>query len=127
MDGASRVNAVIAEANDVLPAPIKDWPTWVRRLFFKRHKDRNERFDMFVFFFRNGASPEQSARWVMYPGVYDASAHRSMQDAVRQANINPQYFDRFRVFDLAAGYPWSESPDEAAARTGIRPSNYVGR
>lgn len=78
----------------------QEWPVYYRALFFKHHKNRRERFQLWLFFWANGMRPDRAVYWVMWHGGYDRSAHSSMQDLVRMALNNPSYFRRFPVHSL---------------------------
>jgi hypothetical protein len=83
--------------------PINTWPQWAREAFFCRHKYRNARMMLYLFFFKNGMPPNSAAYWVMAHQTYDQSAHNSIRDLVRLANNDPgHYLDRpgFKVLSM---------------------------
>lgn len=66
-------------------------PSWssipwrYKRMIIASHKDREERFQLFIFFINNGMYPPRARYWVMWHGGYDASADRQMQELVNRA------------------------------------------
>lgn len=81
---------------------FRDWPKWARLSFFKKHKDRKERFQLFLFFWANGMRPESALRWIMWHGTYDTSAWRSMEDLVNHTKTpkGVAYLNKFPVYDM---------------------------
>lgn len=80
-------------------APIQEWPGWTKSLLFKPHKNRNERYNLMIWLWRNGVSAEIAEPIVMFhhkfgndaDGTsykYDADAHRQMKTLVTDLN-NP--------------------------------------
>lgn len=60
---------------------LREWPVWAINAFFNVHKDRNERYRLFVFFYKNGMPPWHAVFWVMWHDTYDLSAWYSIADA----------------------------------------------
>jgi len=58
------------------------WPKWASDAFYKPHKDRNERFKLFVFFVKNDMSPEIALAWVTWHGGYDKAAMADLSNLV---------------------------------------------
>lgn len=89
--------------------PFTEWPSWILRIFVKDHKTFDDRFALFKFLFANGAAPEEAARWILFnpyaPLGYDASAHNHMRYLVNKAKNNPDYFMRFRIYDMSEKRP----------------------
>lgn len=83
---------------------IAKWPAWARESFFKMHKDRKERFMLFIFFWKNGMDADNAIKWVLWHGGYDDSAIRSMGDLKKNTLTvaGRQYLNQFRVLDMAA-------------------------
>lgn len=80
----------------------KDWPSWARLSFFKPHKNRSERFHLWLFFWANGMRAERATYWVMYHRTYDQSAWRSMADLENQTRCQAglKYLNNFPVYDM---------------------------
>lgn len=73
--------------------PYNTWPVWARKLFFKEHKNRVDRFTLFVFLVGNGTEPKIARRLILV-GQYDASAHNQMEELVtRGPPRNVMYWD----------------------------------
>lgn len=61
--------------------PWREWPQlWVDMLL-KQHKDRRERYRLFLFLWANGMEPQKAVFWVMWHFTYDKSAWLSITDA----------------------------------------------
>jgi len=98
-------------AADIIDDP-KTWPlVWIR-LLFTAHKDRRERYRLFVFLWKNGVPPLIARQWVMYHGIvnhakfgYDRSAWSSLEDAVKdtQTAEGRAKLSLNRVIDLQTG------------------------
>lgn len=68
--------------------PIPEWPSWTRELLFKEHKNRNERYNLIVWLWRNGVESAIAAEWTMYHGrfnqfEYDKQAHLQVEGLVK--------------------------------------------
>jgi len=84
--------------------PFNKWPQWAKSLFLIKHKDRNQRFRLWIFFWKNGMEANRARYWVMFGGGYDRSAWSSMQDLVNKTQT-PQgraYLGKFPVYDILA-------------------------
>lgn len=91
---------------DVLP-PLDKWPSVWRRLFFKPHKNNNERYRLFAFLYLNGLPGGSCVYWVMYHNTYDSTAWRDMRTlSFKLGNNDPKTvaaMNRNRVYDFALG------------------------
>jgi len=67
-------------AGDEFPTPAS-WPDLWRAMLFNPHKDRRDRYRLFVFLWGNGMQPHHAVFWVMWHGGYDRSAWNSIIDA----------------------------------------------
>lgn len=76
------------------------WPAWAKMSFDKKHKNRNERFKLFVFFWRNGMEPGTARRWVMIHDTYDKAAWESMEDLVQKTRTKhgTEYLERIPIY-----------------------------
>lgn len=73
---------------DLIRYPIDTWPAWVKTLTFKEHKDRNERYNLLIWLWRNGVVEHIAEKIVMYHGNYegyryDRAAIQQMADLVK--------------------------------------------
>lgn len=84
---------------------VSTWPTWAQVAFQKPHKDRNERFYLFVFLWKNGLEAWKAKEWMMWHRTYDRSAWQSMSDleAMTRVKGGRLYLQRFPVMDMALG------------------------
>lgn len=72
---------------------FKEWPTWARQLWFRRHLSNQERLRLFSFFFINGMDPDLIPRYVLKGNPdYDESAKSQMRFLVRRAKERPDTF-----------------------------------
>lgn len=57
------------------------WPQWLRNLYLKEHKNRQERWDLFVILTKNGVHPDVACNSIMIDNsVYDEKAIRQMYE-----------------------------------------------
>lgn len=85
--------------------PFNSWPRWAQQAFTKQHKNRDERYKLFVFFWKNGMEPGTAASWIMRYGNYDRNAYSSLYDAVRDCYTQEgrERLRRTKVIDLVSG------------------------
>lgn len=76
--------------------PMNMWPQWAVRLYLLAHKDRVQRFSLWLFFVGNGLEPNIARQWILSGGGYDLSAIRQMQELV---DIGPQ--GDYKYWDIA--------------------------
>jgi len=97
-------------AADIIADP-KTWPLfWIDKLF-TGHKDRRERYRLFVFLWKNGVPPDMAMDWTLYHGIntryfgYDRSAYSSLWDAVKDTKTQEgrAALNRTRCLDLTTG------------------------
>lgn len=55
-----------------------EWPRWLQQIFINSHKSLNERYRLWMFFYRNGMPPEVAVFWTMWHGGYDSGAWRAI-------------------------------------------------
>lgn len=97
-------------AKDLIADP-KQWPIHWIQLLFTAHKNRRERYRLFVFLWKNGVPPDIAVGWVMYHGTvnrkfeYDRSAWSSMDDAVNETKSvdGRERLKRVKCLDLISG------------------------
>lgn len=65
--------------------PIADWPRWAQQTFMKDHKNYQERFALFLFFYGNGLEGKKCIQWILYLGKYDVSAIRHLHNLLKDA------------------------------------------
>jgi len=86
---------------------FKDWPLWAKQSFLNKHKDRKQRFWLWLFLWKNGMRPERAVYWVMRHGGYDRNAWSSLQDLVKQTYTKEgrSYLTKqgFAVYDMETG------------------------
>lgn len=85
--------------------PMRQWPPWARQAFVKEHKNRDERFKLATFFWKNGMMAHQALAWVMWHGGYDRDAWRSMNDWKEMTNTSAgrEYLRNVPVMDITLG------------------------
>lgn len=82
--------------------PFRTWPRYLQDMMRIRHKNRQQRFKLFVFFWVNGVEPSVAKFLVMNRGQYDRQAWQSMNDLVNQTQT-PQgrrYLSSIPMIDL---------------------------
>lgn len=79
------------------------WPSVWRRLFFKSHKDRNERYRLYMFFFQNGMFPSRAYYWVVIHGGYDFYAHSSLAALMVETQTRQGGHERNRTYNFNLG------------------------
>lgn len=86
---------------------FKFWPAWARQAFFNPHKNRDQRFKLFLFFWKSGMQPERAFYWVMWHKTYDNNAYYSLRYALNQTRTakGRDYLNKIPVMDMAAGRP----------------------
>jgi len=67
---------------------LGEWPQPWPDLFFNPHKDRRDRYRLFVFFWLNGMPAHRCVYWVMWHRTYDRAAWRSIMDVVRDTETD---------------------------------------
>lgn len=95
---------------DIFPT-FNSWPLLWKNLFVKRHKNNNERYRLFAFFYLNGMEPFQAKKWVLIHGGYDFSAqndlHRLARGLTHQfPSVRTKFIEnlnRNRVYDFNLG------------------------
>jgi len=101
----------IFDSRDVF-FPTKTWPNHFRNLFNSDHLNRHQRFELWLFFWRNGLPPAAATYNVLWqrPSIvnsnlkYDKSAYMSVIDLEMTANsIRANYLNKFPVIDLSEG------------------------
>lgn len=90
-------------ANDEFP-PLQLWPKMWRQIFFNSHKDRSDRYRLFVFLYQNGMPPHHAVYWTMWHCTYDSSAWNSILDAANSTltSRGRAALGRNRVFNFYA-------------------------
>jgi len=97
-------------------ASLEWWPEWAVTTWLKAHKNRKDRYNLFVFFVMNGLAPQVAARLIMVRdadrkhnwiyGEYDKNAHRhlfiEMPKQLQDGNLTPR---DMRVFDIIEQRP----------------------
>jgi len=91
--------------------PTERWPNYFRGLFNSDHLDRRQRFELWLFFWRNGMNINQATYHVLWqkPSIkasrlaYDKSAEFSIKDLEKKALYEPKYLNKFPVIDLSEG------------------------
>lgn len=81
---------------------IEDMPYLWRRALFAPHKDRQDRYRLFVFLWFNGMMAHHAVYWVMWHNTYDHSAWSSIVDAANQT-LDPEgreKLGRNRIFNM---------------------------
>jgi len=67
-------------AGDEFPV-LNTWPDLWKAIMFEPHKDRRQRYRLFVFLYSNGMMAHHAVYWTMWHGGYDRSAWGSIVDA----------------------------------------------
>lgn len=89
--------------------PLSNWPEWAKTSFVNSHKDRNARFKLFVFFWKNGMEPYRAAHWTIgwhnrHGFPYDQAAMRQVNELVQAAQMmrgrQYAYMWRMPVLDI---------------------------
>jgi len=92
---------------------FKKWPDWARKAFFNPKKNGDERFKLFLFFWKSGMEPERAYYWVMWHRTYDTNAYMRLRDALNKTRTakGRAYLNRIPVLDMATGvvHPLSEN------------------
>lgn len=85
--------------------PFTQWPEWARMAFVKKHKNRDERFKLATFFWKNGMMAHHAVQWVMWHGNYDREAWKSINDWLRQTTTKEgrEYLQKIPVYDIQLG------------------------
>lgn len=78
----------IAEEGEIF-YPLSMWPPWAQNVYMKPHKNRVERFTLWVFLVGNGLEPELARGWVLLGGGYDSEALRQMHELVTTGPTTP--------------------------------------
>jgi len=70
-------------------APIEEWPTLWKDLLFTEHKNRNQRYNLMIWLWRNGVLENIARDIVLYHNkwsglMYDRDAMRQMDELVRE-------------------------------------------
>lgn len=81
---------------------LREWPLWAVNAFFNPHKDRTDRYRLFVFFYKNGMPPWHAVFWVMWHDTYDLSAWYSIADCYVEtfSDEGRAKLDRNRVLNI---------------------------
>lgn len=97
----NRLRALLIRADEFYP--IGMWPVWLQQIFLKRHKNRQERFKLWLFFWRNGMHRRRATYWVMSHGSYDRTAWASIQDLSRMSETREgqEYLNQFPILEIA--------------------------
>lgn len=91
--------------------PTETWPNHFRTLFNSDHLNRHQRFELWLFFWRNGLTSAQATYHVLWqkPSIksshlrYDNSAESSLKDLEKKTYTNIKYLTKFPVIDLSIG------------------------
>lgn len=107
---------ILREIEDEDWFEFSQWPTWAKSSYLKRHKNRAERFNLWLFFWRNGMLPERATHFVLIHGGYDQDAYRSLISLERQSETEAgrEYLSRPRMFDMILGRPTPTRADHEA-------------
>ena len=72
------------------------WPDWVKRLLYNGHKKNNERYNLWLYLWRNGVEPGYCSEIVLFHMGYDYGAKRDMKELERMAIdfYNPKRADK---------------------------------
>lgn len=99
------VDVVSALDNADIFYPVASWPQWARQALQNPHKNREDRFNLFVFLWKNGMEAWRAQEWVMYHKTYDTSAWKSMQDVVNHTKTREGrlYLRRIPMMDMELG------------------------
>lgn len=95
---------------DILP-DTSQWPKYFRGLLNRDHLYRKERFELWLFLYRNGLPPQAATWHVLWQrpairnssGRYDNSAVASVKDLEKKAESDYRYLNKFPVYDLSIG------------------------
>lgn len=89
--------------------PFKDWPLWAKQSFLKPHKNRNERYYLWIFLWKNGMEPHRASYWVMKHGGYDREGWQSIRDLENKAKTphGRRYLGLPRIWDMELRRPTS--------------------
>jgi len=77
---------------------IEEWPRWARVSFLEPHHKRNERYNLFLFFWRNGLRAETAERWIMFHHnyrqyAYDKNALEDIRGLRKLAELSSAFPD----------------------------------
>lgn len=90
---------------------IVEWPTYLRAMALKAHKNYRERYRLYLFFVANGLDPVLAYYWVNARDYaegglkfepYDASANSQMNAQIK-ATHEGRIFRRANWFDMTLG------------------------
>jgi len=92
--------------------PTLTWPLYFRKLFNSDHIDRKQRFELWLFFWRNGLPPARATYNVLWQRpaivkssqVYDQNARNSLRDLEKKALAGHwDYLNKFPMINLSEG------------------------
>lgn len=84
---------------------MSEWPKLWQNMFLKPHKNRDERYKLFCFFYQNGMRAEHAVFWVMWHCTYDKNAWQSITDAANDTltDRGRNKLFRTRVYNIYLG------------------------
>lgn len=85
--------------------PYERWPTWAQASFIKikdrrTGSGRGDRFNLWLFFWRNGIPPRVAADLTIVHGGYDDAAIKDMWGMVNTAEKTPRKLDKYASYDM---------------------------
>lgn len=82
--------------------PLNMWPQWAQTLYMLKHKNRTQRFSLWVFLVGNGLESDLARGWVLLGGGYDKDAFKQMHELVTKGPTREPGKPPLRYWDIQA-------------------------
>jgi hypothetical protein len=83
-DIVKEMKELLKKINGDIFYKIKVWPTWLRRIFWKKPLSDTETFKTFIFFAGNGCPPNVIIKWILSSFVWARTDGKLIDKRIRQ-------------------------------------------